>query len=86
MYDYYVFYYVYFLINSENKHYIGCTNNLKDRIKRHNNKKVEATKYNGPWKIKSCFIFDNQHIAFEFEQYLKTGSGRNFMRNHKIWD
>jgi len=80
-----MFYYVYFLINNQNKHYIGCTNNIKDRIKRHNRGEVKATKYYVPWKLKSCFIFDNRHTAFKFEQYLKTGSGRNFMRNHNIW-
>jgi len=85
-YDDFVFYYVYYLINKNGKHYVGCTNNLKDRLKRHNNKEIEATKFGTPWKLKSCFIFDNQHTAFEFERYLKTGAGRNFMRNHKIWE
>jgi len=85
VYDNYIFYYVYFLINQNNNHYIGCTNNLKDRLKRHNNREVQATKCKGPWKLKSYFIFNNQHTAFEFEQYLKTGLGRNFMKNHNIW-
>lgn len=80
-----MFYYVYFLINKTGKHYIDCTNNLKDRLKRHNNNEITATKYSGPWKLKSCFMFDNKHTAFEFEQYLKTGSGRNFTKKHKIW-
>ena len=81
-----MYYYVYFLVNSNNKHYIGCTNNLKDRLKRHNLKQVEVTKYDVPWKLKSCFVFDSEHKAFEFEQYLKTGAGRGFMKRHKIFD
>jgi len=81
-----VYYYVYFLVNSKNKHYIGCTNNLKERIRRHNLKQVSATKNDVPWKLKSCFIFDEEHKAFEFEQYLKTGAGRGFMKRHKIWE
>lgn len=81
-----MYYYIYFLVNSKSKHYIGCTNNLKDRIKRHNSKQIDATKNGTPWKLKSCFIFDDQHKAFEFEQYLKTGAGRGFMKRHKIFD
>jgi len=81
-----VYYYVYLLVNTKNKHYIGCTNNLKDRIKRHNLKQVETTINDVPWKLKSCFIFDNEHNAFEFEQYLKTGAGRGFIKRHKIFD
>jgi putative endonuclease len=81
-----VYHYVYFLINLKNEHYIGCTNNLKDRIKRHNLIQVEATKNGTPWKLKSCFIFDEEHKAFEFEQYLKTGAGRGFAKRHKMWE
>lgn len=81
-----MYYYVYFLINGKGKHYIGCTNNLKDRLKRHNSKQVEATKDGVPWKIKASFVFDEQHKAFEFEQYLKTGAGRGFAKRHRIWE
>lgn len=81
-----MYYYVYFLVNSKNKHYIGCTNNLKDRLHRHNLKQIEATKNDVPWKIKSCFVFDNKNKAFEFERYLKTGAGRGFLKRHKIFE
>lgn len=73
------------MINEKGKHYIGCTNNIKDRIRRHNLGQVDATKEDKPWRLKSCFIFDNEHKAFEFEQYLKTGAGRGFAKRHKIW-
>lgn len=81
-----MYYYVYLLVNSENKHYIGCTNNIKDRLKRHNHGQVLATKHDVPWKLKSYFVFDNQKKAFEFEQYLKTGAGRGFAKRHGFWD
>lgn len=81
-----MYYLVYFLVNEKGKHYIGCTNNIKDRIKRHNSGHIAATKNDKPWRLKSCFIFDNQQAAFEFEQYLKSGSGRNFMKRHGVWE
>lgn len=81
-----MYYYVYFLTNKKNKHYIGCTNNLKDRLNRHNLGQVDATKNDFPWKVKASFVFDDENKAFEFEQYLKTGAGRGFVKRHKIWD
>lgn len=81
-----MYYYVYLLTNKENKHYVGCTNNIKNRLQRHNAGQVLTTKVNRPWRLKACFIFDNQHKAFKFEQYLKTGSGREFLKRHHVWD
>ena len=67
-------YYVYVLVCRNNKHYIGCTNNLKERMKRHNNGYVPATKLLLPVKLTVYFAFLNKYIAFNFEKYLKSGS------------
>ena len=75
-------YYVYILICKDKRTYIGCTNNLKDRLQRHNNGYIEATKNRTPVTLKSYFAFDKETTAFNFEKYLKSGSRRAFMRKH----
>ncbi len=75
-------YYAYILICSDKKTYIGGTDNLKERLIRHQRGYVAATKKRLPIKLKAYFAFDNEHVAFNFEQYLKSGSGRAFMKKH----
>ena len=77
-------YYVYILRCSDKRFYIGCTDNLKDRMKRHKKGHVEATKNRLPVKIHCYFAFKNKYTAFNFEKYLKSGSGRAFTKRHFI--
>ena len=74
-------YYVYSL-NCKDGYYIGCTNNLKERIERHKNGYVPATLNRFPVKLDFCFAITDKYRAFEFEKYLKSGSGRAFISNH----
>ncbi len=76
--------YVYILNCSDSKPYTGCTNNLKDRVARHNKGQIPATKNRLPVKLITYFAFSNKYIAFNFEKYLKSGSGRAFLRKHLI--
>lgn len=77
-------YYVYILLCSDEKTYTGCTDNLKDRIDRHQKGQVPATKNRLPVKLITYFAFSNKYTAFNFEKYLKSGSGRAFLRKHLI--
>ncbi len=74
--------YVYLLICSDKKTYIGCTDNLKERIIRHNKGNIPATKMRLPVILIGYFAFKNKYIAFNFEKYLKSGSGRAFSKKH----
>lgn len=74
--------YVYLLKCSDGGPYTGCTNDLKDRIKRHQLGYVQSTKNRLPVQLHAYFAFSNEHIAFNFEKYLKSGSGRAFMKKH----
>ena len=62
--------------------YIGSTSDLKDRMKRHTNGHVPATKNRRPIKLIFYFAFSNKYHAFSFEKYLKSGSGRAFLNRH----
>lgn len=75
-------YYVYILKCFDNKPYTGCTNDLKDRIERHRKGHVPATKERRPVELINYFAFKDKYKAFEFEKYLKTGSGRAFINKH----
>jgi putative endonuclease len=74
------FWYVYILKCSDGSIYTGCTNNLKDRIKRHNLGQVLASKNILPTEIITYIAITNKYKAYAFERYLKLGSGRAFSK------
>lgn len=76
-------YYVYSL-RCKDGYYIGCTDNLEDRIKRHCNGCVPATAKRLPISLEFYFVVSNKYKAFNFEKYLKSGSGRAFINKHLI--
>lgn len=77
-------YYVYLLLCSDLRTYIGCTDDLKERIERHNKGNIPVTKDRLPVKLISYFAFSNKYTAYDFEKYLKSGSGRAFLKKHEI--
>ncbi|TFF30338.1 GIY-YIG nuclease family protein [Mucilaginibacter psychrotolerans] len=66
------------------KHYVGCTVNLKERYARHKKGYVPATKPYLPLKLKWCCSFRDRYKAYQFERYLKSGSGRAFAIKHLL--
>jgi len=62
--------------------YVGCTDDLKDRINRHKKGYVTATVNRRPLELDFYFAISDKYKAFEFEKYLKTGSGRAFINRH----
>ena len=76
------FWYVYILKCSNGTLYTGCSNNLEDRIRRHNLGQVIATKNILPVEIITYIAFTDKYKAYDFEKYLKQGSGRAFSKRH----
>ena len=76
--------YVYILSCGDGKPYVGCADNLKERIERHTKGYVPATKDRRPIKLVNYIAFKDKYKAFEFEKYLKTGSGRAFINKHLV--
>ena len=60
--------------------YVGCTDDLYDRLRRHNSGQVSHTSKFLPWRIKTAVAFTDPEQAVAFERYLKTASGRAFAR------
>jgi len=76
--------YVYILKCNDGLSYTGCTENLKERFKRHVCGQVPATKPRLPVELTFYCAFKDKYKAFEFEKYLKSGSGRAFMQKRFI--
>ena len=74
--------YVYILKCRHEGIYTGCTNDLAERLKRHNSGRVEATKRILPVSLVTYVVFNDKFLAYNFERYLKKGSGRAFAKRH----
>ena len=77
-------YTVYILKCADGKPYTGCTEDLEERLVRHNNGHVPATANRRPVKLATYTVFTDKYKAFEFEKYLKSGSGRAFVNKHLV--
>ena len=77
-------YYVYVIqsLSHPNQHYTGMTENMNQRLLDHNEGRSVHTNKFKPWRIIVARRIDNEKKARAFEKYLKTGSGRAFMKRH----
>jgi len=78
------FFYVYILVSESSpaRHYVGLTDDLKDRRRRHNAGEVAHTGKYRPWKVQVAIAFNDRAKAAQFEIYLKSHSGRSFAKRH----
>ena len=78
------FHYVYTLesLSKSDEIYTGQTQNLKQRLREHNSGNVPHTSKFIPWQIRSATAFRRKERALTFERYLKSGSGRAFLKRH----
>jgi predicted GIY-YIG superfamily endonuclease len=76
-------YYVYSL-KCKDGFYVGCTDDLRARLERHQRGYVKATSSRLPVKLEFYIAIQNRNKAFEFEKYLKSGSGRAFLNKHLV--
>lgn len=66
-------FYVYILYSHKDKKlYVGQTNNLDERIKRHTNGHVEATRHRLPITCIHSETFNSRAEAMAREHYLKS--------------
>jgi predicted GIY-YIG superfamily endonuclease len=74
--------YVYILqsIKNPERFYTGSTGDLKKRINEHNSGYSSHTNKHRLWQLRTYIAFDDKERAEDFEDYLKTRSGRAFMR------
>ena len=64
------------------RHYVGLTSEVENRLEWHNFGPDGQTRMNRPWQPVVVLEFTNEHTAVNFERYLKSGSGRAFAKRH----
>ncbi|NQT74941.1 MAG: GIY-YIG nuclease family protein [Candidatus Omnitrophica bacterium] len=76
-------FYVYVLKSKKNdKLYTGHTEDLERRIMEHNTKN-DRTKFscvNGPWELVFFETFGTRSEAMKYERFLKSGTGREYIK------
>ena len=73
-------YFVYILQDSIGRFYKGMTCNLDRRIREHSRGTCQTTKAMNNPKLVFVQICENQSEARSLERYLKSGSGREIIR------
>ena len=69
-------YFVYILQSEKDKNfYIGSSSDLQKRLAYHNRGANKSTRYRRPFKLVYFEEFDDKHIAFQREFFLKSPKG-----------
>ncbi|QCX00988.1 GIY-YIG nuclease family protein [Aggregatimonas sangjinii] len=76
-------YAVYILKCANGKYYTGYTTNITQRLIGHQKGEVSFTKDKLPVELVHLSLFIDKQKAYDFERYLKTGSGFAF-RNKRL--
>ena len=77
-----IYVYVIESTHSRQQHYTGVTSDLKKRLADHNEGKSPHTRKFKPWLLVSYTAFVDEQTAQAFEKYLKSGSGKTFLKRH----
>jgi putative endonuclease len=76
-----MYYYTYVLKSRiDDKLYIGWTNNLRSRIKEHNEGNNASTKFRKPLTLMYYEACLSKEKAIKREKQLKTGFGRAYLK------
>jgi putative endonuclease len=62
-------------------YYTGSTQNISDRIERHNQNRVKATKSKGPWKLVYTEEFLSRSDAVKREYEIKARKSKVYIDN-----
>lgn len=76
-------YAVYILRCNDKTYYTGFTTKIESRLKAHNKGEVHYTKSRLPLELIHLSLFKDKLKAYDFERYLKNGSGIAF-RNKRL--
>jgi len=73
-------YFVYILESQKDgRYYVGSTHNLEDRLKRHNEGRVNYTKTNRPWELVYSEEHPDRSSAVKLENEIKAHKRRAFI-------
>ena len=66
------------------RHYVGLTSELTNRLTAHNAGESPHTRKYRPWRLVVSIAFESEAKAVQFEKYLKSGSGAAFLKRHLL--
>jgi predicted GIY-YIG superfamily endonuclease len=72
-----------YILQSElylDRFYVGRTQDLRARLRQHNGGQVRHTAKWKPWRIKTYVALSDAARATALERYLKSASGRAFIK------
>ena len=73
--------FVYVLLSGKDqKYYIGYTDNIENRVKKHNSGSVRSTKNRRPLDLIYYEAYIDRRDASGREKFLKSGSGHRFLK------
>jgi predicted GIY-YIG superfamily endonuclease len=64
------------------RHHVGITSDVDNRLEWHNHEPCGHTIEHRPWSLVVVIEFPSEAQALRFERYLKSGSGRAFANRH----
>jgi putative endonuclease len=83
-------YTVYVLLSPEGKMYVGQTADLSRRLRQHNDPEFHGTLHterrSGPWCLVHEEQFPSRSAGMRRERELKSGRGRDWIRQHLAGD
>ncbi|MFY8090157.1 MAG: GIY-YIG nuclease family protein [Chitinophagaceae bacterium] len=62
------------------KHYTGFTSSVEERLLSHNHLGKDWTSKYRPWNLIYRKEFEDKSEALQYEKWLKTGVGREFIK------
>ena len=75
-------YYTYLLRSKKSQQwYTGFSDDLRKRLKKHNENQVISTKNRGPFDLIYYEVCLNEYDARAREKYLKSGMGKRYLKN-----
>ena len=77
--------YVYFLYSEKRgKFYVGVSNDVDDRLRRHNNGESLSTKSGVPWKLAYVITCENKSEAMKLEIKIKKRGINRYLSDNDI--
>jgi putative endonuclease len=78
--------YVYLLqsVTRADKTYVGMTDDVEARVRKHNDSATKYTATHRPWELIGYIAVKDKAKAAALERYLKAGSGHAWAHKH-LW-
>ena len=68
-----------------NQYYVGQSNDLEQRLLKHNFGLVKSTKRGKTWKLVHVFVTDSRSEAMGLEKSIKKRGAKRFLENLEIF-